>query len=47
MKETFYRKRGRRYVPVNEYDQELLDSFPQGTHLVMCYPGGAESQALY
>lgn len=27
-------------MPVNEYDQELLDSFPRGTHLVMCYPGG-------
>jgi uncharacterized protein YeaC (DUF1315 family) len=39
-KTVFYKKVGRRYVPVNEYDQELLDSFPKGTHLVMCYPGG-------
>ena len=36
----FYKKVGRRYVPVAEYDNELLDSFPKGAHLVMCYPGG-------
>lgn len=41
MKKVFYEKQGRRYVPVKEYDSMLLDSFPQGTHLVMCYPGGA------
>jgi hypothetical protein len=40
MKKTFYEKQGRRYVPVAEYDNEMLDSFPKGTHLVMCYPGG-------
>ena len=39
-KTVFYKKQGRRYVPVAEYDQEYLDSFPKGTHLVMCYPGG-------
>ena len=39
-KEIFYKKVGRKYVPVYEYDQTLLDGFPQGTHLVMCYPGG-------
>ena len=36
----FYKKVGRKYVPVAEYDQEYLDSFPKGTHLVMCFPGG-------
>ncbi len=36
----FYKKVGRRYVPVAEYDNELLDSFPKGAHLVLCYPGG-------
>lgn len=41
MKKIFYEKRGRRYVPVAEYDNEMLDSFPKGTHLVMCYPGGS------
>ncbi len=35
-----YKKVGRRYVPVAEYDNEYLDSFPKGNHLVMCYPGG-------
>jgi len=40
MKKIYYEKVGRRYVPVSEYDSEYLDSFPKGTHLVMCYPGG-------
>jgi hypothetical protein len=40
MKKVFYEKVGRRYRPVYEYDQVLLDSFPKGNHLVMCYPGG-------
>lgn len=39
-KEIFYKKVGRKYVPVYEYDQTLLDGFPKGNHLVMCYPGG-------
>jgi hypothetical protein len=39
-KKIYYEKVGRRYVPVAEYDNELLDSFPKGNHLVMCYPGG-------
>jgi hypothetical protein len=29
-----------KYVPVAEYDNEFLDSFTKGNHLVMCYPGG-------
>ncbi len=40
-KKIFYEKVGRRYVPVAEYDSQLLDSFPKGNHLVMCYPGGS------
>ena len=40
MKKIYYEKVGRRYVPVAEYDNELLDSFSKGNHLVMCYPGG-------
>jgi len=39
-KKIYYEKRGRRYVPVSEYDREYLDSFSKGTHLVMSYPGG-------
>jgi hypothetical protein len=40
-KKIFYEKKGRRYVPVSEYDSDHLDSFPKGNHLVMCYPGGS------
>ncbi len=40
MKRVFYEKVGRKYVPVSEYDNGLMDSFPKGTHLVMSYPGG-------
>jgi hypothetical protein len=40
MKKIYYEKIGRKYVPVAEYDNELLDSFSKGTHLVMVYPGG-------
>ena len=41
MKKIYYEKKGRRYVPVAEYDSDYLDSFPAGNHLVMCYPGGS------
>ena len=40
MKKIYYEKKGRRYVPVAEYDNEFMDSFTKGTHLVMSYPGG-------
>jgi hypothetical protein len=40
MKKIYYEKVGRKYVPVAEYDNEFLDSFPKGNHLVMSYPGG-------
>jgi hypothetical protein len=40
-KTIFYIKEGRRYKPVYEYDQTLLDAFPKGTHLVDVYPGGS------
>jgi hypothetical protein len=41
MKKIYYVKEGRRYVPVSEYDSDLVDSFHKGTHLVMVYPGGS------
>lgn len=41
MKKIYYIKEGRKYVPVAEYDQDLLDSFHKGTHVVMVYPGGS------
>jgi hypothetical protein len=40
MKKIYYEKQGRKYVPVAEYDNNFLDSFTKGTHLVMSYPGG-------
>ena len=40
MKKTYYEKRGRRYVPVAEYNNDWMDAFPEGNHLIMCYPGG-------
>ena len=41
MKKIFYEKQGRRYVPVSEYNNDLLDAFPKGDHLVSVYPGGS------
>ena len=40
-KKIYYEKVGRKYVPVAEYDSDLLDSLPKGNHLVMVYPGGS------
>ena len=40
MKKIFYEKVGRKYVPVSEYDSNLLDALPKGTHIIMSYPGG-------
>ena len=39
-KKIYYEKVGRKYIPVAEYDSDLLDSFRKGTHVVMSYPGG-------
>lgn len=44
MKKVYYEKVGRKYVPVAEYDSDYIDSFPKGTHLVMCYPGGKSTR---
>ena len=41
MKKVYYEKVGRRYKPVYEHDQTLMDSFSKGTHLVDVYPGGS------
>jgi len=41
MKKIFYEKVGRKYLPVAEYDNDLMDAFTKGTHLVQVYPGGA------
>ena len=36
----FYKKVGRKYVAVSQYDHEFMDSMPFGTHLVMNFKGG-------
>lgn len=41
MKTLFYKKVGRKYEPVAEYDNEWMDSFPKGSHLVSVVPGGS------
>jgi hypothetical protein len=44
MKKIFYEKVGRKYVPVSEYDSDLLDAMPKGTHIIMSYPGGKSTR---
>ena len=44
MKKIFYEKVGRRYVPVYEYDQTLMDALPKGNHLISVYPGGRSTR---
>ena len=46
MKKIFYEKVGSRYKPVSEYDSDLLDAMPKGTHIVMCYPGGRSTRYM-
>jgi len=36
---TFYKKVGRKYVPVAEYDHELMNSYQYGATLVTCVRG--------
>jgi hypothetical protein len=43
-KKIYYEKKGRRYVPVMEHDNELMDAMPRGNHLIMCYPGGQSTR---
>jgi len=44
MKKIFYEKVGRRYKPVSEYDSNLMDAMPKGTHIIMVYPGGQSTR---
>jgi len=43
-KKIFYEKIGRRYRPVYEYDQVLMDALPKGSHLIQVYPGGQSTR---
>lgn len=44
MKKVFYEKVGNRYKPVSEYDSDLMDAMPKGTHIIMSYPGGKSTR---
>jgi hypothetical protein len=44
MKQIFYKKVGRRYVPVSEYDNALTDALPNGAHLIIVNPGGKSTR---
>ena len=39
--ETFYIKRGRRYVPVREYDAILQNALPHGSYVTVVRPGAS------
>lgn len=41
---VFYVRRGRRYVPVREYDQQLQDAWPYGAHLTVVRPGSQSTR---
>ena len=43
-REVFYKKVGRKYVPISEYNSEFIDSLRYGTHLVMSYPSGQSTR---
>lgn len=43
-KTIFYKKEGRKYIPVHEYDQELMDALPKGAHMILVYPGGKSTR---
>ena len=43
-KKVFYEKVGRKYVPVSEYNSDLRDALPKGTHIIMCHPGGQSAR---
>jgi len=43
-KTIFYKKVGRKYEPVYEYDQTLMDALPKGSHLISVYPGGRSTR---
>ncbi len=41
--ETVYRKRGRKYEPIGEYEMCGGMVWPEGCHLVVSFPGGGTS----
>lgn len=41
MKQVFYKKEGRKYIAVAEYDSELIDGLSYGNHLVSVHRNGS------
>ena len=39
MEEVYYKKVGRKYVPVSYYDSNVMDAIPAGAHLIVKRPG--------
>jgi hypothetical protein len=46
MKQIFYKKIGRKYLAVAEYDSDLIDSLAYGDHLLSVYPGGSSRRMI-
>ena len=44
MKTTFYKKVGRRYEPVSEFDSDLLDAIPVNTAVLTVHRSGCTSK---
>ena len=40
IKKIYYVKQGDEFVPVEEYDSDIMDAMPYGTHLVQVREGG-------
>jgi len=46
MRTIYYKKEGRKYIPVSEYDSEVLDSLQYGDHLISVYPSGMSRKMI-
>jgi hypothetical protein len=46
MSTIFYKKDGKKYIPVSEYDSNLTDSLGYGDHLLSVYPGGSSRKKI-
>jgi hypothetical protein len=40
VRKVYYTKQGNKYVPVEEYDPDIMDALPYGTHLTVVREGG-------
>jgi hypothetical protein len=46
MSTIFYKKEGKRYIPVSEYDNDFSHSVGYGDHLLSVYPGGSSRKKI-